>query len=83
MRRGESRRFGVLLAGLGAVVAFGVAGTTVLVAPVGAAQSQDVPAEWIDISAALPPTFRYWAAQKPRSRAYSMSSGMGSAHRSS
>ena len=54
MRRGESRRFGVLLVGLGAAVAFGVAGATVLVAPVGAAQSQDVPAEWIDISAASP-----------------------------
>ena len=54
MRRGESRSFGVLLATLGAVVAFSVAGATVVVAPLAAAQSQDVPAEWSDISATSP-----------------------------
>ena len=54
MRRGESRSFGMLLATLGAVVGFAVAGATVLAAPLSAVQSQDVPVGWSDISAMSP-----------------------------
>ena len=54
MRRGESRSFGMLLATLGAVVGFAVAGATVLAAPLSAVQAQDVPVGWSDISAMSP-----------------------------
>ena len=54
MSRAWRRRNRRILVALGAAVALIVAGSTALVAPVVASQSQEVPAGWTDVSATLP-----------------------------